>query len=221
MKKFILVFVVLAVALCFSAASVKAEIIKIGLTARVDSVGDPYNLLENKIQVGDIITGFYTYDSLTPNSSAWPLYEGAYQYTTAPYGMSLMVGGVTFQTDPANVDFLIDIANVNGEPDYCTVHSNNNLVVGDGLSVDQMHWQLDDYSGTAISSTELPLVPPDLSKWSNRLSIMGGLYPFPPGGGKTLFGINGHVTDVYLVPEPLSVCLLALGTLFLRRNCKK
>ena len=111
MKTLKFLFVVFAVVLCFSSASVRAEIITIGLTGVVDTVYDSYNLLENKIHVGDIITGFYTYDSLTSNSATYPAYEGAYQYTTAPYGMSLTVAGVTFQTDPANVDFGLYILN--------------------------------------------------------------------------------------------------------------
>ena len=222
MKNFILVFAVLAVVLCVSLAPAQAETIKIGLTVRVDSVGDSYNLLEDKIHVDDIITGFYTYDSLTSNSATYPAYEGAYQYTTAPYGMSLTVGGFTFRTDPANVNFVIGLTNVNGEPDYYTVNSNNNLAVGDGLSVDSMHWQLTDYFGTALSNTELPLMPMDLSKWqSNSLVIRGGQYPFPSPGEKTLFEIIGHVTDVHLVPEPISLGLLGFGSLLLRRNCRK
>jgi len=221
MKNFILVFVVLAVVLCFSAAIVKAEIIKIGLTARVDSIGDSYNLLEDKIHVGDTITGVYTYDSLTSNSATEPEYGGFYLYTISPYGMSLTVGGITFQTNPINVDFRIGLSNnFYGESvDHYGVGSYNNLSLANELSIDNLNWQLTDYFGTALSNTELPLLPMDLSMWqTNRLSIMGGRYPFPSPGEKTLFGIIGHVTDVYLIPEPLSLGLLGFGSLLLRRK---
>jgi hypothetical protein len=209
--------------LCAFSFSSSAAQITIGLTAQVDSVSDQYNLLENKIHQGDIITGFYIYDSLTPNSATEPTYEGGYQYTTPPYGMSLTVGGVTFQTNSANVDFRISLSNnYYGEShDYYGITSVNNLELDNGLSVDQLHWQLDDYSGTAISGTELPLGPLDLTKWqTNSLTITGGLYPFPPNGDKTLFQIRGHVTSAYLIPEPVSLSLFAFGGLLLRRKLK-
>jgi hypothetical protein len=220
MRKLKLSFAVLAFVLCVSFAPAQAETIKIGLTGVVDSVGDSYNLLGGKIQANDIITGFYTYDSLMSNSAPEPEYEGWYQYTTSPYGMSLTVGDITFQTDSENVNFGIEVSNnFYGESrDIYVMNSNNNLSLANGLSIDNLHWQLDDYSGTALSDTALPLEPPDLSKWSNSLSIMGGQYPFPSPGEKTLFEIIGHVTEVHLVPEPISLCLLAFGGLFLRRK---
>jgi hypothetical protein len=202
----------------------QADIITIGLTAQVDNVGDSYNLLENKIHVGDTITGFYTYDSSTPNSDPQPQYNGVYPYTTAPYGMSLTVGSVTFQTNSANVNFVVSLTNnFYSDPyDSYGITSHNNLALNNGLSVDRLQWGLADYDGTTFSSTELPQEPLDLSKWqSNYLSVMGGRYPFPSPSEKTLFQVNGHVTDVYLVPEPASLCLLAFGGLILRRKCKK
>ena len=162
----------------------------------------------------------YIYDSETPNSDPQPVYNGWYYYTAGPYGISLTIGELTFQTDTANLDFGIGLSNNPfGAPyDYYGVTSYNNLPLDD-LSIDRLHWQLEDDFGTAISSTELPLLPPDLSKWQgNALSVMGGRYPFPSPDEKTLFGINGHIYSVWLVPEPATLLLFSLGGLLLRKR---
>jgi hypothetical protein len=215
---------VLGITLLSPFAPVQAEQIKIGLTAQVSYIDDPYNLLDNGVNQGDWITGFYIYDSETPDSDS-SVYHGSYRHTTTPYGMLLAIGNLTFQTDPIHVNFGIGITNnYYDEPwDYYTVTSYNNLQLNNGVLVDRLHWQLDDYPGTALSSDALPLTAPDLSKWqSNNLSIFGGMYPFPPDGSKTLFQINGTVTSVYLIPEPATIVLFVIGTsLFYRRNFKK
>ena len=84
--------------------------IKIGLTGQVYHVNDPCNLLENGVHQGDSITGFYIYDSSTLNSSVEDS-VGIYEHTCAPYGMSLTIGGLTFQTDWTNVDLSMIIWN--------------------------------------------------------------------------------------------------------------
>jgi hypothetical protein len=196
-----------------------AEIIEIGLIGQVDYVDDPYNLLENAVYQGDSITGYYIYDSETPDSEP-SIYDGIYRHTSALYGMSLTAGSLTFQTDPTSVDFVIGLTdNYYGDPpDFYGITSYNNLPLINGVSIDNLHWQLRDYSGSALSSDALPLTAPNLSQWqSNMLSISGGLYPFPPGE-KTLFRINGHVTSVWLIPEPATLFLFGLAGLFLRNR---
>lgn len=217
-------FLAIVFVLCFSLAPVRAELITIDLTAVVDSVYDEYNLLENKIHAGDTITGFYTYDSSALDLDPDLPDLGRYKFSTSPSGMSLTVGGLTFQTNQANIDFLIGVENNLGGDlhDYYGVTSYSNLQVGDGVSVNRLFWHLDEYSGTAISADTLPLIPPDLLKWQdNILSIDGGQYSNPRKCEDPTFVIYSHVTDVYLVPEPVSLCLLAFGGLLMRRNCKK
>ncbi len=218
MKK--LISTIILFFLLFSFTPAQAEIITIGFTGLVDSVDDPYNLLENSIHQNDPITGFYIYDSATPDSEP-SIYDGIYEHTTTPYEMYLIAGSLTFQTNLANVNLIIGLTNnYYGEPwDHYSVTSYNNLVLYNGVSVDRLHWQLDDYPGTALSSDVLPTTPLDLSQWqTNRLSISGGMYPFPSPQEKTLFGINGHATSVYLIPEPTTFLLVGIGGLFLRKR---
>ena len=96
--------------------------------------------------------------------------------------------------------------------------SRNNLFLDDDVWVELLAWQLTDYSYTAISSTELPVVPPDLSVWPyNDLAISGGRGGIPPCFDET-FHIGAEVTSVWLVPEPATLFLFGLSGLLLRKH---
>jgi hypothetical protein len=194
-------------------AMCQATVIQIGFTGLVDSVDDPCNLLQNEIQSGGLISGYYIYDSETPDSTPELTWSGLYRHTTAPYGMSLTIGEITFQTDTADVYFDVGVVNNFNETEDCyRITSNNNLPLND-LYISRLSWFLDDYSGDAISSIELPDTVPDLSAWQSNLLLVDGWR------GSELFEFSGHVTDVWLIPEPATILLFAFGGLLLRRTC--
>ena len=207
-------FAMLVIALFCHCASVRAEQIKIALTGYVNNVSDSYNLLGGSIHNGDAITGYYIYDSATADSDSSAVF-GSYKYTITPYGMSITIGSTTFKTDSTNVNFEVGlINNYAGETlDSYEITSYNNFQLVNGVSVGQLHWQLDDYTGTALSSDALLLTAPDLTKWQdNSMSVFGGT------DAKTQFVIRGYITSAYLVPEPMTLFLLGLGGLLLRRR---
>jgi len=214
----IMVLLLLVPAMC------QATVIQIGFTGVVDLVGDSYNLLENGVQAGDSISGFYIYDSETPDSEPEGLMSiGWYQHTTAPYGISLTIGTLTFQTNPANVNFMIGISNNydGASLDVYGVASYNNLELDNGTIVDEFGLRFDDYSGTALSSDALLPIPLELSQWESKgLGIHGSGYPSPPieGDKSVPFSIIGHIDSVWLVPEPTTLLLFGLGGLFLRKR---
>ena len=203
--------VVFFVILALSASSLRAAIITIDITAEISDVDDLGGLLEGLVNVGDIITGSYTYDSATPDSD--PLETGgSYDYFSEFYGISLSVSGFVFQTDPDNVDFRIDILNNHLGQDGYVLRSYHNLPLSNGVLIDYISWQLDDYSCTALSSDALPTTPPVLEDWE---SIGGITIDF---GYKGSSMIRAHVTSAELVPEPATVFLLGLGALALLRK---
>jgi hypothetical protein len=197
----LLVFVVLAL----SAATTNATIVTIGLTGEIT-----YSEL-SIFHVGDIITGSYTYDTdaldrnLSPNI-------GLYEYTSSPYGIYLDVGDFVIQTDPEHVDFFISLGDNSYGDDHYLLRSYNNLPLTNGLPVWHISWQLDDFSGTALSSDHLPAWPPVLEDWQ---SIYGLMVTFGFKGGA---GIRAQVISVELVPEPTTVVLLILGAVFSLRK---
>jgi hypothetical protein len=154
--------VLLAIILFSPCAIVQAEQIKIGISGWVDYVSDSYNLLGNKIHQGDQITGYYIYDSTTPDSDSGNTHHGVYEHFTSPYGMSLSVGSLTFQTNPTNVDFIVGLRDNYNEPwDYYLISSYYNIGIGlnSGISIDSIALGLVDNTGNALSNDVLPSVP--------------------------------------------------------------
>jgi hypothetical protein len=92
----------------------------------------------------------------------------------------VQIGPQTFQTDPADVDFLIQVVNdFPGVPpaDKYVIRSAHNLPVS-GLPIDEIQWQMDDHNTIhqALNSTSLSAVPPDPARWdpNSGLQIRSG-----------------------------------------------
>jgi len=209
MKRAILCGVgVLLFVLVLITSRAQAYPVTIYIEAEVYSVGDSGNYLEGKINVGDIITGCYTYESTTVDTN--PLPDGAdYWHYSAPYGIFLSAGGFSFSNDFSNVNFLVEILNDNQGLDAYVLHSYKNLNLLNGAIVEHISRQLSDSTGTALSSDALPLNAPVLSDWKfNHLRIIGEKSNF--------FGIDANVTSA--IPEPSSILIISLGSLFLLRK---
>jgi hypothetical protein len=175
----------------------RAETVSIDITATVDDVREEDNFLQGKVKVGDTIRGTYVYESTTPDSNDSPLY-GVYEHSALPYGIDLSVNGLRFRTDPNYLDFSIGIVN-----DYVDIlgRTNDNYGVSSSLNIIEglaspfmgyfmIYFQLDDYTGTALSSDALPTMPPVLADYqSGNL-----LYIDPYVMGYTDFFIMGHIT---------------------------
>ncbi len=211
--------IIAALVLAACAAAAPAEIVRIGLTAEVTYMEDWHGLLEGRINVGDLITGYYTYDSETPDIGPETPVYGRYEYSSPPYGIKLTAGGFVFETDPERTKFSILIRNDKVGQDGYSLDSWYNLPLDNGVKLASIDWQLDDFSGTAISIDALPTTPPVLEDWPDTwvgLSVKGG--DGIRGGAQ--FSIRSTVTSVYLIPEPATLSLLLLGGLltFRRRS---
>ena len=165
--------IALVAGLVWKPANANCAQMKIEISATVSEVIDPDNLLNNAIAPGDIITGVYAYNSFAVDSNPLPQ-VGDYHYMTAPNGIRLRVNGITFATDPADVDFLLEVVNNYENSDNYVLHSYNNLfdVSATGtLVMNFIDWQLDDPTQTALSSAALPRNPPVLSDWQSPFGL--------------------------------------------------
>ncbi|HLB74484.1 MAG TPA: PEP-CTERM sorting domain-containing protein [Sedimentisphaerales bacterium] len=215
--------IVSIIAACFCATSfcakpAEATLITIAIEAVVDGVHDPDNDLEGLVNVGDLITGTYTYDTDTPDMDwLWGSESdivARYHYFNPPYGISLSVGGVDFKTDPANTSFLIEIVN-DGSDDFYLVRSYNNLPLANGTSVNNIVWYLNDNYEDALQSTDLPITAPILDDWAHNVLNVEG-----PGTRDNIL-FQAHVTSAVLIPEPGTILLLGIGAIALVRKVKK
>ena len=180
-----------------------AQVITIGIEAVVKDVEDDDNHLEGRIKPGDLITGSYTYNTLTPDAN--PNGDtGDYWHNDAPYGISLNAGGFILETDPANVNFLVEILN-RGNGDNYLLQSYNNVPLSNGVMGYHISWQLDDFSGQAISNTNLTDTAPVLANWESLIGLNFS--------NKDLdFFVLADVTSAVVIPEPATLILLGLGT---------
>jgi len=214
---YITVFLAALVLFCGSSY---ADLITISITAQVGRIDDDSNLFGGQIQVGDTITGFYTYDTDTPDGASTPD-AGDYWFYNWPCGISLNVSGFSFKSDPNNTEFYVGIGNDNPwydpniNQDTFVLRSNNNLPVYNDIYANEIDWTLDDYTGNALSSDALPTTAPVLEDWSGDwgIRIWGG----KPGVG-SFFIWTYAIAEVELVPEPATILLLGLGAFALRKR---
>jgi hypothetical protein len=210
---------IIVLCLAFHASSGFAFPISIDITATVVSVRDDENVFDGAINIGDLITGTYLYESTTVDSN--PLDTvGDYWHDTSPYGITLNTGGFVFQTDPDNVAFLVEMVHdhYTGK-DHYLLRSYSNVPLSDDVVVFHISWQLDDPTQTALSSEALPTVPPVLGDWESifGLKIMGG-FPDPYGGYPDDFIIKADVSSAVLsgsapIPEPATMLLFGTGVI--------
>jgi hypothetical protein len=194
------------------APQTQAALIEIAIEAEITGVSDSGNLLEGNVNVGDIITGSYKYDSETPDSSPLDPVQGNYWHYSSPYGVSFNVGGFNFQSNPSDIDYFFFIRNNTSlGNDIYGFDSYSNSELSNGININLIGWVLKDYSGDALINDELPLTAPVLNNWidENILVISGGVER------EETFGIGARVTSAVLVPEPASLLLLTTGYMYL------
>jgi outer membrane biosynthesis protein TonB len=117
---------------------------------------------------------------------------GDYHHSGAPFGITLE-GGHRFETDPANVAFLVEIVNDYYSQDNYMLHSYNNRPLSPTVTVDIISWYLDDPTQAAVSSEALTDAPPDLARWQQTLGLsISGRRQDAPG----MYEIQARVTSV-------------------------
>lgn len=186
-------------------------------TGHVTLIDDRNSVLDKSITLGSPLEGSYTIESTTSDNNSFPD-VGDYWHYNPGYGVTAKVGPYTFATDPAQLQFLLEVVNrgvndLNGPRDNYLIRSYKNLPINNQLLVDRIFWQLDDPSATALNSDSLPLTPPDLSKWDRYFGFnITGVTQSPSDPLNTIsnqFHIRANIDSITLAlppqvpPEPI------------------
>lgn len=195
---------VAAMLLCGANHALSQEVTTFIIRGQVVLVQDPLNLLANTIKVGDAVKGRVKFHHVAKDENP-DVTVGDYRYHKDPGGMWVKINQHLFRPDPAQRDFLAEL--VNRPPaqlgDAIVFRSYKNIVpmpLGDT----HISWQLDDPTGTALTSVALP-TEINLSAWTQifGLTIHGREDRAPRGSNETML-IRAIITKV-LLPKNESV----------------
>ena len=191
--KFRQVYVCLAAAATLYAAPVAAQDITFEFNGVITQRFGPFF---PEIAEGTPFHGTYTFNLNTPNSGSLPTVADYWHYSS-PAGVMVDVAGHRFQTDPSNVQFLVELVNDHGMPasDNYVFTSYANQVES-GVSVPFISWQLDGTSLASLGNTFLSNVPPNLGDWTQ---LSGFMIMFSGSQGL----VRGQVTDISVASGPL------------------
>ena len=209
-REIVFILVMVTCALFFCAPKAEATLITIEISGEITYVRDLSGCLEGSINVGDVITGIYTYDTATLDKTSRSDL-GIYEHYEPPCGIWLTAGGFDFRTDPDNTLLAVVIKDnfddIAGRYDGYMIGSRDNLPTSTGARVFEISWELQDSSCNALSSDALPTTASVLDDWDWST----GIIVYGPD-----FHINANVTEA--VPEPTTLLLLGLGGLALLRK---
>lgn len=173
--------------LALFAGSAAAESLTVRVTAHVVQVDDPENVLGGQASVGQVVQGSYTYETTATDQAPWDNTWGSYVQTPEQGRTSIAIGSHVFETDPASRDYWMYHVQVYGSPDAgnpdsITIASQNNKPLSNGATVSTLSIDFSDFSGTALSSDELPTGAPDLASFASRSIYISGSDPSSVNG---------------------------------------
>lgn len=208
--------IVMALVGTLFSTTVTAEVIRIQITGTVESLNDYDNALAGQVQVGQRVTGYYSYDRTAPDQDAHPG-NGHFPQDPTKVSMSFEIGTLTFASathaQPHGM-YIADVANNSWGDGLHVGSAMNNLPLPNGSRVDHMDVDFYDPSATAFNSDALPAAPVDLSDFQEKniyfsgQGSTGNYYDFrvridsqqlssddtPPPG---TFQLVASITDVY------------------------
>lgn len=183
------------------AGSAAAVPITFAFTGIVRGMVDTINLDPFGASVGDPVSGQFTFESTTPNTGS----PGEGEYVHGPsFAFDITIGTVTENGFLGQIN--VTPTTTSGSSRYSSL----GFFLFSGEFV-LMELVLEDSSGTAITSTDLPLVPPDLAEFDP-------FAPFPDPGSRIIglapaaetLEYNIELTSLIL-PEPSVGLLLVAG----------
>lgn len=200
--------VVVALLLLCALSTAQAELITFQFSGTVDSVQDPAGYLQGGVVPGSPFSGTYTFDSAATDTYPADPTVGRYVTTTGA-SLTTLVGTLTLSS-PGPVAVVIGNGNSGDSYDAYTFP-----FVSSGLQIPELGIALTETTGGVFVSDELPLLPPDLTRFTTRRFSLQGR----PVGATEYFFVTGTTTT--LTPEPGSLALFSIGALLSARRRRR
>lgn len=151
-----------AMALLIAAPQAQAELVTYQFTAVVDFVDDWGGVLVGSVNPGDTITGTYTIETSTPDSSSSEYYKMYYPMEGPGTGFDFQMGPHSIQTAPSGG--CQGLQYVNDTSDYFNTWNNCNFT--GTLSVNYAAVDMYDSFGTVLNGSEdINTPPPAVNHW--------------------------------------------------------
>jgi len=182
-----------ALLLAFAANPVVAESLTVNMTAHVDYLYDPDNVLGGQISIGQFAKGSYAYETTVPNY--WAPYQatnsyGEYAQDRTQGRLSFSVAPFAFESDATSWSWTATLPNaasfdirVQGNPSYTPapghqtyfqMYSVVNKPLANGASVSNLYVYLSEMNGSALLSGDLPTGAPNLAAFTDRTAMVSG-----------------------------------------------
>ena len=200
-----------ALLLAISMNSASAESVTVNLTARVTSIWDYTNALNGQIQIGQLVSGSYTYATNLTDHNASPSI-GVYRPPPGQASTRFSVGSLVFESRSVPDEPTFDIFTHAGSPsggDYSYFHLSSrwNQPLPNGFIVQDIGIYFGDPNGHAPTSDALPTGAPDIQDFPERSIALGG---YDDEGAP--FSINAEIESVEFVPPLVIEVSPATGT---------
>lgn len=202
----------------------------VAFQGEVISVSDDLNWFNDSIQVGAPVAGTYNFfdggyqRSDNPPSSFYqyffqPNFNG---FPVLPVTLQIALGGHDYETGPGAFFYGIEVINDSDGLGFLPAGDGyrvqsplpfpahfRDLVLdpvvdpdGNFVPISGMSLRLEDPTGTAFGSTDLPMITPDLSKFA---SAIGTIFIADGNGEPNYAAAEFRITAVKAIPEPTSL----------------
>ncbi len=143
----------------------------VDVDATVVSVDDPQGVLTG-VNVGDVISGQYIYESATPDMEPDP-YFGYFDHDLGTGGMNLTLGAYQFVTDASSYwPLSVYVNNSAVDPMFEGYHAVTlDVLPTNGLNIDYVNINFDSYGGDALVDDQLHETPPDITQFNGDRSV--------------------------------------------------
>lgn len=182
-----------------------AEAVTFEFSGFIDTINDNTNNVLPGIYTGQAFEGRFSYSAVPDQRPTYPQY-GSYHQTAS---ISTSLGAL----DLDYIDSYIYIRTTN--LDNCDSFSFLvDAINGDStLAFTGYGIELIDFTGAVFNTDALPMSL-DLAQFDSKRFLLRG-YSFPD---LDLFDVEGEITGLTLVPEPMSVLLLAFGCSLVKKR---